>query len=279
MDAILRQSFRSADEYSTYLDVHGDELRALWLWHETYGNQPGPIKLSGICDLCVCLTEFTAYPTYPLVAQFKHRADWIYMACGCGLSAVDRRVARLLADDPPQRLYHVGHYTPFRSWLSERYSVVSSQFVAGVSSGETRNGALVQDLTALSFADGEFDAVVAIDVLEHIPDYKSALHEVARVLHPGGKAQLTFPWRGLLYRDNIKRAEVLTDGSIHHIEAPEYHGDPASPEDGILCYWYFGWDVLDDMRAAGFRDAYVTFLFSPLNGHMTVLSPTIVGVR
>lgn len=278
MDAILRQSFRHRDEYGDYLRTHGDELQRLWLWHETYGNKPGPITMSGICDLCACLTEYTAVTTAKPGEQFAYRADWNTMACGCGLGAIERRVARLLADDPPQRLYHVGHYSPFAAWLKDRYSVVTSQFVEGVPSGEIRDGVLVEDLTALSFADGEYDAVVAVEVLEHIPNYMAALREIARVLRPGGMARLTFPWRGYLYDGHSKRAEVLPDGSIHHFFPPEYHGDPASPN-GVLCYWIFGWDILDDMRAAGFRDAYAAFLFSPLNGHMTVLSPTIVGVR
>ena len=145
-------------------------------------------------------------------------------------------------------------------------------------SGSVNDGVLIQDLTSLSFRDHEFDAVVATEVLEHIPDYMAALREVARALRPGGKALFSFPWRGVLHRKNVQRAEVLPDGSIRHIEPPEYHEDPASPE-GVLCYWHFGWTVLDDIRSAGFSDASASFLFSPLNGHMSVLSPVVVALR
>ncbi len=43
------------------------------------------------------------------------------------------------------------------------------------------------DCTALPFADGSFDVVVAIQVLEYIDDVGVALREVARILRRGGR--------------------------------------------------------------------------------------------
>ena len=48
---------------------------------------------------------------------------------------------------------------------------------------------------------------------------------------------------------NIVRA-VIRDGEIHHLLPPEYHGDPLSAE-GCLCFYDFGWELLEDLRAAG----------------------------
>lgn len=55
----------------------------------------------------------------------------------------------------------------------------------------SRNGVgdaalLLADASRLPFADGRFDAVVEMAVMHHVPDWRDALQEVARVLKPGG---------------------------------------------------------------------------------------------
>ena len=45
----------------------------------------------------------------------------------------------------------------------------------------------------LSFADGAFEIVTLLNVLEHVPDYRQVLAEAARVLRPGGKLFVICP--------------------------------------------------------------------------------------
>lgn len=45
---------------------------------------------------------------------------------------------------------------------------------------------LVADAARLPFAGGRFDAVVEMAVMHHVPDWRGALREIARVLKPGG---------------------------------------------------------------------------------------------
>jgi SAM-dependent methyltransferase len=110
-----------------------------------------------------------------------------------------------------------------------------------------------EDVTDLSFRDGSFDAVVSLDVLEHVPDYRRALAQFARVLRPGGVLVFTVPFYDG-QADSAVLARVAADGSIEHlVQPPEYHGDPVS--NGALCFHHFGWDLLDAMRSAGFSSA------------------------
>lgn len=57
----------------------------------------------------------------------------------------------------------------------------------------------VGDLTNLRFSDQTFDKVFASEVLEHVPDYRKAVSEMARVLKPGGTLVVTTPNRRSLY--------------------------------------------------------------------------------
>lgn len=51
----------------------------------------------------------------------------------------------------------------------------------------------VCDIAAIPVPDGEFDAVLCTEVLEHLPDPVSALKEFSRLLSPGGRLFLTAP--------------------------------------------------------------------------------------
>lgn len=52
---------------------------------------------------------------------------------------------------------------------------------------------LQADACALPFGDGAVDAVVSANLLEHIPDDRRALAEIARILVSGGRAVLVVP--------------------------------------------------------------------------------------
>ncbi len=78
-------------------------------------------------------------------------------------------------------------------------------------------GAAVAEMTRLPFAAGSFDAVVAAEVVEHIPDLAGALAEASRVLATGGRAVVTVPYRETLKYETCaecgERYEV--NGHVH----------------------------------------------------------------
>lgn len=66
------------------------------------------------------------------------------------------------------------------------------------------------DAAKLPFPDSSFDAVVALDVLEHLPNARAALDEFQRVLRQGGQLILSVPNRGILWQwDSLNRYRQL----------------------------------------------------------------------
>jgi hypothetical protein len=123
-----------------------------------------------------------------------------------------------------------------------------------------RESVELQDVTALTFESASQDAIVSFDVLEHVPKFGAALREFVRTLRPGGWLVATAPFIALNGHTEV-RARMQADGTIEHLKPPEMHGDPLS--DGVLCYYHFGWDLLDRMHDAGFAQAAWHFSWDP----------------
>jgi SAM-dependent methyltransferase len=105
------------------------------------------------------------------------------LGCGAGRHAFEmyRRGADVIAFDQD----------------ADELAGVRELFAAMRDAGEVPEGAEADvkegDAVALPFADGEFDRVVAAEILEHIPDDLGAIAELARVTRPGGTVALTVP--------------------------------------------------------------------------------------
>jgi SAM-dependent methyltransferase len=172
-----------------------------------------------------------------------------------------RHVVRPL---PEARIYVTEQTTPLFKQLQGEYPhLTGSEYLgADIPPGAVRNGLRNEDMTRLSFPDESFDLIISLDVLEHVSDERTALSECYRCLAPGGAFVFTAP-ASLDSPVNVVRAEMKEDGTIEHlISPPEYHGNPVDPEGGSLCFRYFGWEVVEQLKAAGFNDAHVISAWS-----------------
>jgi len=134
---------------------------------------------------------------------------------------------------------------PWVDWIGSEY--LGPDRVTPTTTGRVRH----EDAEALSLGDGSVDLVVSCDVLEHVNAPQRVIAETARVLRPEGHAILTFPMDPAL--DHNRRRADIVDGRVRHLLPAIRHGNPLSPE-GSLVFTDFGWDVLEQLRAAGLAD-------------------------
>jgi len=121
------------------------------------------------------------------------------------------------------------------------------------------------DITRLALPDASFDAVMAVDVLEHIDDDRAAMRELHRVLRPGGWALLRVPL-------DATRAQTLQDPAIQ------------SPADRAREYWHplhlrlYGRDFPDRLREAGFtvREDDFAFQIDPAEARRQGIVPETI---
>lgn len=178
------------------------------------------------------------------------------------------QILRPRKEDP---IYVSEQRSPLYAWLKKKYpNTIGSEYLgARMPPGSIdEHGVRNESLTALSFPDESMQFVLSFECFEHFANYKAGLRECARVLKRGGSLLITVPFRRDLAH-HIVRAKDREDGTVEHLLPPEYHGDPLSKE-GCLCYYHFGWELLDDMWAAGFCDPRACLYWSREFGYLGI---------
>ncbi len=252
-------TLRTFGDYRRCLDVmtarHDRWVRSEW-FRETTDRH----RLKGYCAACRGWKRFSI--DYGLCSEFEgHRIPWWRETLTCPTCRLNTRMrlsTHLLEDNlrpsPDARIYLTEQITSLYARTARRFrNVVGSEFLTdGTPRGEVNEaGIRREDVTSLTFPGASVDFILSLEVLEHVPDFKAALREFARVLRPGGTLLLTAPFQA--QERNLVRARISQDGHVEHLEAPEYHGDPLSLH-GCLCFYYFGWELVEDLQTAGFAD-------------------------
>jgi|CXWL01.1.fsa_nt_gi SAM-dependent methyltransferase len=235
--------------------------------------------LHGYCAACASEQRFAIQPG----------GDWREtLACRqCGLINRLRACVHLLRALQPSlpagATYVSEQTTPFFDWLQTQIpDLIGSEYVdpalpSGARVDWQQKSLRHEDVTALSMAAGTLSAILSFEVLEHVPDYRTAIAEFARVLVPGGLLLLTAPFA---FHDAATQIRAIrhADGSIEHLLPPDYHGDPLS-ERGVLCYQVFGWDLLTLMQGSGFAEVALITCWNPAFAYLGSFQPFVVAWR
>src|SRR4051812_12506110 len=126
------------------------------------------------------LEDRASMPSYQ--AMFRSLVDLIapqpgeaILDVGCGSGALDRLLAKRLGSANPITAIDVNPY-----WLREAEALAAEEGLAGAIRFEPGNA------EALPFADGSFDAIFSVTVIEEC-DADRAIAEMMRVARPGGR--------------------------------------------------------------------------------------------
>lgn len=237
----------------------------------------------GVCTTCARAADFRATfdgawesPDGVRVPNWREG-----LACPtCGMNGRQRMIVALMTEAilgitrrPEPRVYLMEQVSPVYDWARATFpwlDLIGSEYLGGPLGPEiaARRATLRhEDAHCLTLADASVDVVVSCDVLEHVHDPARVFGEIARVLRPGGTALLTFPMDPHLDANRV-RARLAGDRTEEILPAI-YHGNPLSDR-GALVFTDFGWEVLDQMRAAGLADPSLTVYWSYALGYLGI---------
>jgi SAM-dependent methyltransferase len=271
--------FRSSSEVQKYAQTSLLERECYENWIESKKH------IAGYCTVCNRGTTFQVDIGVRYGERINLREGLVCESCHLGNRnrLVFGTFCALPGVAPNSHVALLEEITQFAALAKARFpDMVCSEYlgdsqVSGQSYLHHGHRVRHESITDLSYEDGEFDAIIHNDVLEHVFDYKRALTETARVLRPGGVTLFTTPL--FIYQTgNVLRGAPKEDGTIEHYLPPEYHGDPWRPE-GVYTFHYFGCDLLGDICSAGFSDAAIGINYEPIAGFTSNNHPNETGGR
>ncbi|MBI1364816.1 MAG: methyltransferase domain-containing protein [Alphaproteobacteria bacterium] len=126
------------------------------------------------------------------------------------------------------------HFAP-EKYFVEKFGALASYDTADIAPGKAKH---TLDVQKIDLPEASYDVVIANHVLEHAPDDRAALREIARILKPDGFALLTVP-------QNWSRDETYENKSVStRAERFAHYADH-------LHVRYYGRDFPDRIREAG----------------------------
>jgi len=287
VDGVCWHRFDRLDEYQQHMNKNEALWRHRGAWSDTlHHTWPEAGAFSGHCGVCQAPASLTYTPNADVVNVRE-----ALVCSGCQLNARQRAVwsAMEMAIGTNRRtgIYLTEQATPFYKAVKNKWPMTKGSEYFPKETIERLSAYIKhlvgqqevlrwEDICKLSLKTRSVDGIVCLEVLEHVPNYSAALLEFARVLKPGGCLIVTVPFLDNT-QNTLVRARINEQGQVEHLAPPEYHGDPVDGE-GILAYYHFGWDLLDELRACGFSRAQWCVPWAPHLGLFSRLW-TLIAIR
>ena len=263
-------AFASHAEFEAYRHANRELLDSRYLYEIGLATTEPSVRRQGVCAPCLRTAVFDS-PT----AGGEVRSDgrivphWQDMQiCDCE----DRLSQRSRA-----LLHFAGFTRSLQPWT--RLLLFGRQHEA-----ERRLGQLVRSTTRIARMqlgpvdaqgqttyqiaadDQAFHAAISVHYLQHVPPLEPALHELHRVLAPGGRLIFTVPLR------------VMAERSVANVDhlTPVYGALPVEIEGEAH---EIGWDIIDRLHDAGFDDVHAHTYWSEELGYLGPFKMVFVAVR
>lgn len=269
MNNICIEEFENYNQFRFNFDDNNDlysirhEIQKLHFHHNNY---------IAICSCCGKLRRMTINISVGVEPNYREE-----LICNvCNLNNRVRAVYQYLIEDlnindgAAREIYLTEQRTPLYNAITKcdlNANVTASEYFGDkLEKGEIGDhGIRNEDLTELTFKDDSFDAIVCLEVLEHVPNYLAALKELYRVSANGGSVIITVPFLWDTYKTLVR--SKIDNGKLVNILEPEYHGDPNS-DNPCLCFYHYGWDFLDKLRDVGFKSVKAILYWSAEYGYL-----------
>ncbi len=246
------ESFVSQAEFDAYRARTQDDLDARYAYEHGLSAAERACR-PGTCGACLAPTTFHTESTPP---------DWRDgQICGCPdrLGQRARAMLHLLQSDagldPWSRIMFLGPRSPLDRRLAPDRTQARTAPVRHarlITAPARENSPQTHRLNA---PDRAFSHVMAWDYLQRVPPLETLLHETHRVLCPGGVFAFTLPFH---YR------AATTLSRLAHL--PRHHG--LLPAEFGADIHDIGWDILENLRRAGFARARAHHAWSDELGYL-----------
>ena len=199
------------------------------------------LSYDGYCPICEKPVRFEA-------ESGSYRESLQCTSCDNGSIPRERALALVLNELASNwRALRIHECAPIWRGISlkiarQAQNYLCTQYFPSKPFGTVIDGYRNEDLQAQTFADAEFDLVLSLDVMEHIPEPELAFKEIWRTLRPGGMMIGTWPVVKHLASATQFRIGRDENGALVHLKPPVYHRNLVGDEGSLVTVDY-GYDI------------------------------------